>query len=175
MTAPHIFPAVSERSWASTGVWRFFGHCCEYLHWENFNGLGETKVSLLHRHGQWQPAATEAWLVPWSFFVSLIFQSDVVIFSISNHSCKNISFPTMIKPSGVLTRAAPKQADLKKILCSQTTGSRQFLLKHMENLPWHQQKQNPHSLSALWGLHSNYTWIIEQAQIRCYLKHILPA
>lgn len=110
---------------------------------------------------------------------SLIFWSNVVILSISNHSCKNISLSTMIKQSGVLTRAALRQADLKKILCSQTIGSRQFLLKHVENLPWYQQKQNqkryPQSPSALWVLHSNYTWIIEQAQICCYLKHILSA
>lgn len=49
----------------------------------------------------------------------LIFRSNVIIFSISNHSYRNIPFPTMIKLSGVLTRAALRQADFKKILCSQ--------------------------------------------------------
>lgn len=180
MTVPHIFPAVSERdlgqAQGSDSFWPllWISELGKFQwSWRNKGGLAApAQAATTCGHGN--TAGALVFLV-----FSLIIRSNVVILSISNHSCKNTLFSTMIRQSGVLTRAALRQADLKKILCSQTTGSRQFLLKHVENLPWHQQKQNqkkcPQFSSALWGLHSNYTWIIEQAQIWRYLKHILSA
>lgn len=88
------------------------------------------------------------WCPDFFFVSSLIFQSNV-IFSISNHSCKNISFSTMIKLSGVLTRAALTEAGLKKILCSQRTGSRQFLLKHVGKLPMTSTEAKPENVPTV--------------------------
>lgn len=161
MTVPHIFPAVSERdlgqAQGSDAFWLLlwiFALGKFQWSWRNKGGLAAQAATTC---GHGNMAGTLIFLV-----FSLIFQSNVVILSISKHSCKNVSLSTMIKQSGVLTHAAVRQADLKKILCSQTTGSRQFLLKHVENLPWYQQKKKqkmcPQSPSTVWGFHSNYTW-----------------
>lgn len=122
MTAAYIFPAVSE-----SGLGQAQGSAAFLAAAANIC-IGEILMVSEKQRRAAVPARAAAtcghgnMADPLIFLVSLIFWSDGVIFSISNHSCKNISFSAMIKLSGVPRRAALKQADLKKILCSQTTG-----------------------------------------------------
>lgn len=124
MTAPYIFPAVSEKGLGQAqGSAAFLAAAANIC-------IGEILMVSEKQRRAAVPARAAAtcghgnMADPLIFFWSLrFFWSDVVIFSISNHSCKNISFSAMIKLSGVPRRAALKQADLNKTLCSQATGS----------------------------------------------------
>lgn len=156
-----------------------FGHCCEYLHWENLMVMEKQRRACCTSTG-----SNSLW--PWKhdwcpdFFGAF---SDFLV-----KCCNLFHFKSFIQEHPIAYN--DKAVRSPDTCCSEASwfeenplqpisGSRQFLLKHVENLPWHQQKQNqkmcPQSASALWSLLSNYTWIIEQAQTCCYLKHILSA